>query len=90
MNKPLSKLLLAVGIVFTAVIVLETVAYLAGGDGLFDLLGGRQPPLLGAIAHQISMMPLWLFLMICALSVVLLSLLIALAIVAEYKKELVR
>jgi hypothetical protein len=79
---------MAGGIVLTAFFILDFAAWVATGEGLAEQIGGSQPALIGAIAHHIAGMPWWLFWPLLALCVVILSALIALAVVSMYKKEM--
>jgi len=88
MKKPFSKLLMAVGILLSAFFVLDFIAWVTTGDGLAEQIGGNRSPFFGAIARHIAGMPQWLFWPLAALSVVVLSFLIALAIVSLYRGEL--
>ena len=88
MSKPFSKLLTAVGIFFTAYVFLDFAAWIATGTGVLEMILGDKPPLLGAISHHIAGLPLWLFLEIVVLAVVILSASLAVVILSQYKKEL--
>jgi len=88
MDKPLHKLLLIVGVAFTVFVVVDSLAQIATGTGIIELMGGNQPPLLGAIARHLAGMPAWLFFVIVAVSVVVLSSLISLSVISQYKKEI--
>lgn len=88
MKNPISKLLLFFGMVITIFSVVDFMTYQVTGRSLSDLIGGGQPPLLGAIANQLAGVPMWLFLLIVAVAVAVLSSLIALVLVSSYRREL--
>jgi hypothetical protein len=88
MNKPLSKLLLAAGVAMSAFILIDFVSWLISGLGIFEQMFGVRTPLLRAIADILGDMPVWEFFLISAAAVVVLSSVIAFAIVALYRKEL--
>lgn len=79
---------MVVGVAMTAFFIIDSLAWLASGKGLAEEIGGSQPPMLGAIARHLAWMPMWAFWSIVALAVVVLSTLIAVGIVAMYRKEL--
>lgn len=85
-----SKLLTAAGVILTAFFLIDTGSWLTTGKSIGELIGGSQPPLIGAIAHQLAWMPWYLFWVLIAVVVIVLSWLMAMFIVAMYRKELRR
>ena len=71
----MGKLLSFVSIILSCVFLVDMISWLVSGTGLGELItGGTSSPLVISLAERITVIPDWAFYFVCALSVIVLSL----------------
>ena len=72
--------------IISGIFLIDMVSWIVSGNGIIRLIvgGGQDNPLVIAIAEHVTAIPDWAFWIVCALSVVVLSVIMTLCIVSGY------